>query len=181
MEDITREQAKSEGMKRYFTGKPCKRGHVCERYTSDYQCVVCKKENVLKRIRTPEVKEKLKVQKRNDYIKHKDKRLTTCKEYKRSNQDIIFIRKSIERLENRYYLSKTNYEEVLGYTREDFINHIESLWEVGMSWDNRSEWHIDHIKSIKSFKDEGIFDPKIVNALSNLQPLWAEDNMKKGG
>ncbi|AVH85447.1 hypothetical protein Rostov1_00057 [Vibrio phage Rostov-1] len=48
-----------------------------------------------------------------------------------------------------------------------------------MSWDNWGEWHIDHIKPVAQFKREGITDPKIINALSNLQPLWAEENLKK--
>ena len=37
----TREAAKDLGLKRYFTGKPCKRGHVATRYTSNSACVPC--------------------------------------------------------------------------------------------------------------------------------------------
>jgi hypothetical protein len=39
---VLRAEAKSFGLTRYFTGKPCKHGHVCERYTSDGICVECK-------------------------------------------------------------------------------------------------------------------------------------------
>jgi len=38
---ISRKQAKSEGLKRYFTGKPCPHGHVCERFVSAGQCFEC--------------------------------------------------------------------------------------------------------------------------------------------
>ena len=38
---ITREQAREGGRKRYFTGEPCKNGHVSERYTCDRKCVEC--------------------------------------------------------------------------------------------------------------------------------------------
>ena len=38
---ITRTEAKALSLTRYFTGKPCKWGHVVERYTSGYGCVVC--------------------------------------------------------------------------------------------------------------------------------------------
>ena len=38
---VTRAEAKAIGAKRYFTGKPCKRGHVSEYYTSIAQCVAC--------------------------------------------------------------------------------------------------------------------------------------------
>jgi len=41
MEIIGREAAKAAGAKRYFTAKPCVRGHVAERYVSTFQCVIC--------------------------------------------------------------------------------------------------------------------------------------------
>ncbi|MCK9369771.1 hypothetical protein M0R04_07695 [Candidatus Dojkabacteria bacterium] len=40
---ISRKEAKALGLNKYFTGKPCKRGHLSERLTSDGCCVVCKK------------------------------------------------------------------------------------------------------------------------------------------
>jgi hypothetical protein len=49
-----------------------------------------------------------------------------------------------------------------------------------MTWDNYGEWHIDHIKP------RVLFDNRIAEqalrcwALTNLQPLWAADNMAKG-
>jgi len=47
-----------------------------------------------------------------------------------------------------------------------------------MSWENRGEWHIDHIKPVSSFdKSEKM---SVVNSLDNLQPLWAKDNLSKG-
>jgi hypothetical protein len=60
----------------------------------------------------------------------------------------------------------------------DLKKNIESKFIDGMTWDNYGEWHIDHIKPISSFnKNE---EPKIVNSLDNLQPLWAFDNLSKG-
>ena len=41
MEVISRKEAKARGLKRYFTGKPCKHGHVSERYTGSGACVEC--------------------------------------------------------------------------------------------------------------------------------------------
>lgn len=38
---ISRKEAKAQGLKRYFTGKPCKRGHVCERDVKNGQCQEC--------------------------------------------------------------------------------------------------------------------------------------------
>lgn len=70
--------------------------------------------------------------------------------------------------------------EHLGYTSEQLAEHLESLFVDGMSWDNYGEWHIDHIESLKKLTDQGVKDLKVLNALSNLRPLWAEDNLKKG-
>lgn len=38
---ITRTDAKASGLTRYFTGKACSLGHVCERYVSNFSCVIC--------------------------------------------------------------------------------------------------------------------------------------------
>ena len=38
---ISREEAKALGLKRYFTGKPCKHGHLAQRKVSNTECVVC--------------------------------------------------------------------------------------------------------------------------------------------
>lgn len=45
MQPISRSEAKARGLKRYFSGKPCKRGHVAERFTLSYQCVECNRES----------------------------------------------------------------------------------------------------------------------------------------
>lgn len=48
-----------------------------------------------------------------------------------------------------------------------------------MSWENYGEWHIDHIKPCSSFD---LSDPKQQKECfnyTNLQPLWAIDNLKK--
>jgi 5-methylcytosine-specific restriction endonuclease McrA len=44
-EIISRQEARALGLKRYFTGKPCKHGHVAERYTSIGNCVECQAQN----------------------------------------------------------------------------------------------------------------------------------------
>lgn len=41
MKILDRKGAKATGAARYFTGKPCKRGHVAERYFPGGKCVVC--------------------------------------------------------------------------------------------------------------------------------------------
>jgi len=72
---------------------------------------------------------------------------------------------------------------LLGCTKEELIEHIESHFteENDYSWDNMSEWHIDHIRPVASFNftTTECEDFKKCWALNNLQPLWASDNMSK--
>lgn len=71
-------------------------------------------------------------------------------------------------------------EKILGYTKEQLREHISKQFKPGMSWENRSSFHIDHIKPVAQFFREGIFDPAVINALENLQVLTPEENFKKG-
>jgi len=48
MQLVSRKFALENGLPRYFTGKPCKHGHVCERIASNWVCVECNRENVKK-------------------------------------------------------------------------------------------------------------------------------------
>lgn len=72
--------------------------------------------------------------------------------------------------------------EILNYTVEELMNHLESKFQEGMSWDNRNSWHIDHIVADCNFNYSSFEDEEFKKSwgLSNLQPLWAEDNLKKG-
>jgi len=54
--------------------------------------------------------------------------------------------------------------------------HLEKQFKEGMSWDNHGKWHIDHIKPLSSFTQDTIMQ---ANHYTNLQPLWAEDNLSK--
>lgn len=42
------------------------------------------------------------------------------------------------------------------------------------------EWHVDHIIPVSELVRCGVTDPAKINALENLRPMWAKDNMSKG-
>ena len=67
--------------------------------------------------------------------------------------------------------------DLLGYSAEELKLYIQSLFTEGMTWENYGEWEIDHIKPVSKWEKTSL--PSEVNALSNLQPLWKEDNIKK--
>ena len=69
----------------------------------------------------------------------------------------------------------------LGCTIEEFKQWIYSQFEGGMGWDNHGEWHLDHVRPLVSFD---LTDrEQFLEACNwvNYQPLWAEENLTKGG
>lgn len=77
---------------------------------------------------------------------------------------------------------------MIGASVEDVRKYIEHLFKPGMTWKNwgrgwngSRQWHLDHIKPLASFD---LTDPSqfaLACHYTNLQPLWAEDNLRKGG
>lgn len=72
--------------------------------------------------------------------------------------------------------------KLLGCTIEELKLHLEKQFQPGMTWENHAldGWHIDHIKPLSKFD---LTDPvQLAEACrhTNLQPLWAKDNLSKG-
>lgn len=149
-------------------------------------------------------KEKLNEYTKNWYKQNKEHRKQYLKEYREKNIDRIREAKrtyektrkandSIYKLINNfrtaiYQVLKENnvkknghYFEILRYTPDELINHLESKFTEGMTWDNYGEWHVDHILPISSFQIQEIGDEQFIKCwkLNNLQPMWGEENIKK--
>lgn len=78
----------------------------------------------------------------------------------------------------RSHTGKT-YEALLGYDKRTLRSWIESQFIDGMGWSIPGSFHIDHVVPIAAFTVRGINDPRIVNALVNLQVLTREQNQQK--
>ncbi len=124
------------------------------------------------------------------YCKNRDKvlqrsRISQRVNYKRKQANPRFrlsscISKAIHR--TIHGSKKKHWEDIVGFTFEEFRNHLESQFQPGMNWGNYGEWHIDHKIPVSVFnfdKPEHI-DFQRCWALDNLSPLWAKDNMSKG-
>ena len=129
---------------------------------------------------------------------NKDKIITRIKNWQKINKDkinrrqTIYRRKKLKtdvqfklacRLRNRIWDSLKSGSAVkdLGCTIDELKTYLESKFQTGMTWDNWSKdgWHIDHIKPLASFD---LSDRKqLLEAChyTNLQPLWAKDNLAK--
>jgi hypothetical protein len=78
--------------------------------------------------------------------------------------------------------------EYIGMDVKELWQHLESQFQPGMTRENHAidGWHLDHIRPIASFKLQELEGEGLQAAVrecwhyTNLQPLWAEDNMKKG-
>lgn len=178
---IKRMVAKNLGIPHYSTGEPCRHGHVAPRLVSTHQCIECLK------LREAGHKAKLSVDARNRVNARRRKRSARVKQRKYQSEVLfnrsdyrmrVFMRGCLKRLMTSKNGSRT--EKLLGYSRFALVSRIEFQFKDGMSWSNYGEWHIDHKKPISRFLAQGITEPKIINALSNLQPLWAKDNLSKG-
>ncbi|QDP64188.1 MAG: hypothetical protein Tp131SUR933471_1 [Prokaryotic dsDNA virus sp.] len=78
----------------------------------------------------------------------------------------------------KYWTKNSGNIDILGTDYETAFKHIESQFKEGMTWDNRGEWHIDHIIPLSSAKTEEEME-KLCH-YTNIQPLWKEENILKG-
>ncbi len=74
-----------------------------------------------------------------------------------------------------------HYFEILKYTPEQLSNHLANQFKDGMTWENYGEWHVDHKLPITSFEFKEVGDEEFLRcwSLDNLQPMWAEENIRK--
>lgn len=87
------------------------------------------------------------------------------------------ISKALRRRTNKKVSTTT---ELLGCTISDLRLHLESKFQPGMAWNNYGAWHVDHIKPCASFDFSKPESQRVCFHFSNLQPLWAADNIAKG-
>jgi hypothetical protein len=141
--------------------------------------------------------EKNKLIKLKSYHKNKEKHKEKLKLYrvinrekrteyqrKKINNDELYKISSLIRARIRNFLkiknwSKTNKTfDLIGCSPQFLKEHLQSQFKDGMSWDNYGSWHIDHIIPLSSAKTTEEFN-KLCH-YSNLQPLWASENLSKG-
>lgn len=67
----------------------------------------------------------------------------------------------------------------LGCSIVELKIHLENKFQEGMSWENHGKWHIDHIKPLTSFDLTDREQLLRACNYTNLQPLWASDNIRK--
>lgn len=80
-------------------------------------------------------------------------------------------------LKKKFWLKRSKFAEYIGCTKDELIKYLESKFTEGMTWENQGKWHIDHIIPLSSATSEE--EMYKLCHYTNLQPLWAIDNIKK--
>ena len=78
------------------------------------------------------------------------------------------------------FAPRSHYLDLLGCRLSELVSYLESKFLPGMSWENRNLWHLDHIRPLKTFDLSDPTQLAVACHFTNLQPLWAADNLKKG-
>lgn len=197
MQIISRKEAKKLALKHYFPNTKCPKGHISKRWTSNAACMQCHEESFARLTRPTKEQQKqaAKTRAKKWYLQNKELTILRAKEWKSENKDavsesfkkwkkkdtsksIMFMRQTIRRCLVSKNGKRTH--ELLGYSKEQLAKHIEKQFLKGMNWENRSEWHIDHIIPLSVMLKNGETDPKVINALTNLKPIWKKENLSKG-
>ena len=143
-------------------------------------------------------KKKINERKRKYYQENREKKLLQSKIYRDNNKEkvkahdiwrsknninrklaIRLRRRTLAALKNN--IKSKNTMSLLGIPNIDFLwNHLEKSFKPGMTKENHGEWHIDHIRPCSSFDLTKPEEQTKCFHYSNLQALWAHENLSKG-
>jgi hypothetical protein len=126
--------------------------------------------------------------KTNQYRIEQDKRNKDRKKerfkFRFNNDELFAIKKRLRNLirnsfrKKGYHKLESKTKDIIGLSFNEFKLYMESKFVDGMNWENRNKWHIDHIIPLSTAKSAQ--DLIALSHYTNLQPLWAMDNLKKG-
>ena len=156
-------EALTKGEMYYFTGKPCKNGHISFRYTSSKGCISCHSEKNYAQVRT----EKAKIYANNYRKQNKEKIHNFRKEWLEKNpgKSIVYIakRRSAKLLRTPKWLNSGHFFEI-----ESVYKYCDSLRKIGLNYE------VDHIVPLRGKFVSGL------NVPWNLQVISMTDNRSKG-
>jgi hypothetical protein len=139
--------------------------------------------------------EKVRLARQDSYQRHKDSENASNRVWHKKNPDYTKEKRKSNvnyrlglLIRHRLYLAlkSGNYRKTgsavknLGCTIPELKVHLESRFQPGMTWGNQGEWHIDHIWPISKFDLQDPGQLAMACHYTNLQPLWAFENISKG-
>lgn len=165
MQVISRAEASNLRLSHYFTGKPCKHGHIDARRVKDRICMGCDRQNkATLRKNSPE---EVKASKRASYAKHQDNALKVKKAYRQANKGKIAALNAARKI-----IVKQRTPKWLDAISHDRIKNEYQLAAL-LTKVTGSSWHVDHIIPLQGKLVSGLHVP------SNLRVLPALENISK--
>ena len=118
---ISRAEAAQCGLSRFYTGKPCRAGHVAERYVGNKHCVACNAEK------------------------------TRLRERQRSQKDPSYrMYRNVQRRSRQVLLGRASASRAIGCDHQPLRDHIQRQFTEGMCWEKYGQWEVDHITPLSA-------------------------------
>ena len=121
------------------------------------------------------------------YKKNKEATIKKTTEYQNNRRKIDPQYRLRRNLRCRLYHALKNQKasksdhtlELLGCSMGFLKGYLEAKFKEGMTWDNYGKWHVDHIRCVSDFDLSDKEEQKKCFHYTNLQPLWASENLSK--
>ena len=168
MENLESKRERSEYFKAHYLKNKAKK----DAYAKEYRIKHIDKALAAARVSNKKNFQRTKL----DRYKYRNERYKTVTEVRITE----LLRKRFKSLVYKGF-KKESAIDLLGCSLDYFKSYIESKFYIGMSWENHGlkTWHIDHIKPCASFDLTKVENQKICFHYTNMQPLWAFDNLSK--
>lgn len=100
---------------------------------------------------------------------------------RRANDPAFRLKQAVAQGLSRMLKGTVGKTRHLPYSMDELKKHIERQFQKGMTWENYGKWHVDHIRPVSSFSIDSPEHPDflICWGLTNLRPLWAQENIEK--
>jgi hypothetical protein len=144
---------------------------------------IASRERMRRLRKNPDFVLKEKEKEKNPDVKRKKlKRLRIWEKKRRKTNPLFMLKQDIssrirDSFKYKTFRKKSKTSKILGCSYSFFKAYIEARFQEGMSWQNRSSWHLDHIIPLSTAKTKKELIK--LNHYTNLRPLWAIDNMIK--
>ncbi len=171
---ITRSQAKTLGVKRYFTGNPCRYGHNCERYVNGYNCIECEQISSKSQERAEYLKNyaaenflNLKIYMLDWKSQNGHKKKASDKRYKQNNPEAVYASNRKRQIAKK--------QRTVSWQRDltDFVfaeaNALAKLRNKLFGF----KWHVDHVLPLCGYEVSGF------HVWNNFQVIPASVNAEK--
>lgn len=118
---IPREEAAQRGFSRFWTGRPCKAGHISERFVSNRQCVACNAQKARERERQ-----------------------------KAASDPSFRLYRSVQRRAGQALKGRASPVDALGCGHAALKRHMATKFTEGMVWEKYGQWEVDHITPLSA-------------------------------